>query len=136
MLIAGDEDMANGAVSFRYRNGAQKNGVPVDEAIAEIVEGRGAPRPGLTRPSYDPSRTARDLRGDHGPSGFSAHGRGLVGGPRRHRYTRAVRGSGLIEPTSEGRGDRSPGRRTSSTVTLTSMTCMPSIRLTCGTRWS
>ncbi|GAA2481250.1 threonine--tRNA ligase [Streptomyces thermolineatus] len=38
MVIAGDEDMANGAVSFRYRDGSQKNGVPVDEAVAEIVK--------------------------------------------------------------------------------------------------
>ncbi len=37
MLIAGDEDIAANAVSFRYRNGDQKNGVPVDEAIDEIV---------------------------------------------------------------------------------------------------
>jgi threonyl-tRNA synthetase len=37
MLIAGDEDVAKGAVSFRYRDGSQKNGVPVAEAIAEIV---------------------------------------------------------------------------------------------------
>ena len=37
MLLAGDEDAANGAVSFRYRNGEQKNGIPVDEAVAEIV---------------------------------------------------------------------------------------------------
>ncbi|GAA2394705.1 threonine--tRNA ligase [Streptomyces glaucosporus] len=38
MVIAGDDDMAAGAVSFRYRDGSQKNGVPVDEAIAEIVK--------------------------------------------------------------------------------------------------
>jgi threonyl-tRNA synthetase len=37
MLLAGDDDVAAGAVSFRYRNGTQNNGVPVDEAIAEIV---------------------------------------------------------------------------------------------------
>ncbi|MGW5683024.1 threonine--tRNA ligase [Nonomuraea sp. NPDC003754] len=37
MLLAGDDDIANGAVSFRYRNGEQKNGVPIDEAVAEIV---------------------------------------------------------------------------------------------------
>ena len=37
MLLAGDEDVAAGAVSFRYRDGEQQNGVPVDEAIAEIV---------------------------------------------------------------------------------------------------
>ena len=38
MLIAGDEDVAAGAVSFRYRDGSQNNGVPVAEAVAEIVE--------------------------------------------------------------------------------------------------
>ncbi len=37
MLLAGDEDVAGHAVSFRYRNGAQKNGVPIDEAVSEIV---------------------------------------------------------------------------------------------------
>ncbi len=37
MLIAGHDDVAAGAVSFRYRDGSQKNGVPVDEAVAEIV---------------------------------------------------------------------------------------------------
>ncbi|CAN7377858.1 threonine--tRNA ligase [Terrabacter sp. LjRoot27] len=36
-LIAGEEDRAAGAVSFRYRDGSQKNGVPVDDAIAEIL---------------------------------------------------------------------------------------------------
>jgi threonyl-tRNA synthetase len=37
MLIAGEEDMKTGAVSFRYRNGDQKNGVPIAAAIAEIL---------------------------------------------------------------------------------------------------
>ncbi|HLH82064.1 MAG TPA: threonine--tRNA ligase [Trebonia sp.] len=37
MLLAGDSDVAAGAVSFRYRDGSQKNGVPVAEAVAEIV---------------------------------------------------------------------------------------------------
>ncbi|MBK9740271.1 MAG: threonine--tRNA ligase [Actinobacteria bacterium] len=37
MLIAGDDDVAAGAVSFRYRDGTQKNGVGVEEAIDEIV---------------------------------------------------------------------------------------------------
>ncbi len=37
MLLAGDEDASQGAVSFRYRNGEQKNGVPIDDAVAEIV---------------------------------------------------------------------------------------------------
>jgi threonyl-tRNA synthetase len=37
MLIAGDDDAAAGAVSFRYRDGSQKNTVPVADAVAEIV---------------------------------------------------------------------------------------------------
>ncbi|MCO6009930.1 threonine--tRNA ligase [Actinoallomurus purpureus] len=38
MLLAGDDDVAKDAVSFRYRNGEQKNGVPLDEAVEEIVK--------------------------------------------------------------------------------------------------
>ena len=38
MLIAGDDDMAAGSVSFRYRDGSQKNGVPIADAISEIVD--------------------------------------------------------------------------------------------------
>ncbi len=38
MLIAGEEDMNSGAVSFRYRNGEQKNGIPIAQAIDEILE--------------------------------------------------------------------------------------------------
>jgi threonyl-tRNA synthetase len=37
MLLAGDDDVAAGAVSFRYRNGEQRNGVPVDDAVALIA---------------------------------------------------------------------------------------------------
>ncbi|WP_153337212.1 threonine--tRNA ligase [Nocardioides sp. dk4132] len=37
MLIAGDDDVEAGAVSFRYRDGRQDNGVPVAEAIARIA---------------------------------------------------------------------------------------------------
>ena len=37
-LIAGGEDAQANAVSFRYRGGEQKNGVPIDQAIAEILE--------------------------------------------------------------------------------------------------
>ncbi|MFE6509657.1 threonine--tRNA ligase [Nocardioides sp. NPDC057767] len=37
MLIAGGEDAEKGAVSFRYRDGRQENGIPVDEAIERIV---------------------------------------------------------------------------------------------------
>jgi threonyl-tRNA synthetase len=38
MLIAGEEDMNSGAVSFRYRNGDQKNGIPIAQAIEEILQ--------------------------------------------------------------------------------------------------
>ena len=38
MIIAGEEDVKAGAVSFRYRNGDQKNGVPIKEAVAEILK--------------------------------------------------------------------------------------------------
>jgi len=38
VLIAGGDDVAAGAVSFRYRDGRQENGVPVDEAVARVVE--------------------------------------------------------------------------------------------------
>jgi threonyl-tRNA synthetase len=38
MLLAGDDDVAAGAVSFRYRTGEQKNGVPVADAIDEIAD--------------------------------------------------------------------------------------------------
>jgi threonyl-tRNA synthetase len=37
IVIAGEEDRANNAVSFRFRNGEQVNGIPVDEAISRIV---------------------------------------------------------------------------------------------------
>ena len=48
MLLAGDEDVSKGAVSFRYRNGEQKNAVPVDEAVAEIVQAVAEPGAGVT----------------------------------------------------------------------------------------
>ena len=36
-LIAGEEDRVSGAVSFRYRDGSQDNGVPIAEAIKRIT---------------------------------------------------------------------------------------------------
>jgi threonyl-tRNA synthetase len=36
LLIAGEEDRAQGSVSFRFRDGTQENGVPIDEAVARI----------------------------------------------------------------------------------------------------
>jgi threonyl-tRNA synthetase len=37
MLIAGEEDQMANTVSFRYRNGEQKNGISVSDAIAEVL---------------------------------------------------------------------------------------------------
>ena len=44
MLIAGETDVAAGAVSFRYRDGSQRNGVPIAEAVAEIIAATRPPR--------------------------------------------------------------------------------------------
>lgn len=38
MLIVGEQDAEAGAVSFRFRDGSQRNGVPVDEAITFITD--------------------------------------------------------------------------------------------------
>ena len=38
MAIAGDADVEGGTVSFRYRDGSQRNGVPLAEAVAHVVE--------------------------------------------------------------------------------------------------
>jgi threonyl-tRNA synthetase len=38
MAIAGDDDVSGGTVSFRYRDGSQRNAVPLDEAVAHVVD--------------------------------------------------------------------------------------------------
>lgn len=38
MLIAGENDQAAGAVSFRFRDGSQENGIPLQDAIRRILE--------------------------------------------------------------------------------------------------
>ncbi|MCW4459573.1 threonine--tRNA ligase [Microbacterium sp. MPKO10] len=37
LLIAGEEDRSNGNVSFRFRDGTQLNGIPIDDAVERIV---------------------------------------------------------------------------------------------------
>ncbi|WP_167139732.1 threonine--tRNA ligase [Diaminobutyricimonas sp. TR449] len=37
-LIAGEEDRTNSSVSFRFRDGRQDNGIPVDEAVERILD--------------------------------------------------------------------------------------------------
>jgi len=38
LLLAGDDDVSAGAVSFRFHDGSQRNGVPVAEAVALVVD--------------------------------------------------------------------------------------------------
>lgn len=38
MVIAGDDDVAAGTVSFRYRDGSQRNGVPIPEAVNHVLD--------------------------------------------------------------------------------------------------
>ncbi|MFJ6676739.1 threonine--tRNA ligase [Actinosynnema sp. NPDC091369] len=38
MLLAGGKDVEQGAVSFRFRDGTQINGVPVERAVATVVD--------------------------------------------------------------------------------------------------
>jgi threonyl-tRNA synthetase len=38
MLLAGGKDVEAGAVSFRFRDGSQINGVPVDRAVESIAD--------------------------------------------------------------------------------------------------
>jgi threonyl-tRNA synthetase len=37
MMLVGDRDLEAGAVSFRFRDGTQENGVPVDDAVARVL---------------------------------------------------------------------------------------------------
>jgi threonyl-tRNA synthetase len=38
MLIAGEQDQGDGTVSFRFRDGSQWNGVPVEQAVGHVLE--------------------------------------------------------------------------------------------------
>ena len=38
MMIAGEEDQLKGSVSFRYRKGEQRNGIPIEAAITEVLK--------------------------------------------------------------------------------------------------
>jgi threonyl-tRNA synthetase len=58
-LIVGEEDQANNAVSFRFRDGTQDNGVPVTEAIRRIVEAIETRAQVVTSPST--AREAADV---------------------------------------------------------------------------
>jgi threonyl-tRNA synthetase len=66
MLLAGEKDVAQHSVSFRYRNGSQRNFVPLDEAVRHVVD--------IIR-----SRDNRDPSADWAP-GPGPGGGGLGGG--------------------------------------------------------
>ena len=38
MVLVGDRDMEAGTVSFRFRSGEQENGVPLDDAVARVLD--------------------------------------------------------------------------------------------------
>jgi threonyl-tRNA synthetase len=38
MILAGSTDVEAGAVSFRYRDGSQRNGIPLATAVDEVVD--------------------------------------------------------------------------------------------------
>jgi threonyl-tRNA synthetase len=61
MLLAGEKDVARHSVSFRYRNGSQRNFVPLDEAVRHVVD--------IIR-----SRDNRDPTADLGPAEAPAPG--------------------------------------------------------------
>lgn len=63
ILIAGEQDRAAGAVSFRFRDGTTRNGVPADEAVALIT--------GAIRDRLQVS-TAEDLEGGAGAAAAGA----------------------------------------------------------------
>jgi threonyl-tRNA synthetase len=37
MFVAGERDVEAGAVSIRYRNGVERRGVPIDDAVVEVA---------------------------------------------------------------------------------------------------
>ena len=106
MLIAGDDDVEAGAVSFRYRDGSQENGVPVAEAIARVAAavesreqvwsrgGRGRDRP----VGGDRSGRSRRRAGATRPLAGRVRARALVVPDHRRRRPPAVPGRGPEGP--------------------------------------
>ena len=60
LLIAGEQDRDAGAVSFRFRDGTTRNGVPVEEAVALITEAIAARLQVSTAADLDPDAAAAD----------------------------------------------------------------------------
>ena len=87
VLIAGATDAEAGAVSFRYRDGSQRNGVPVDDAVDQIAAWIEA------RHNVDPSPRVRPRRGHGGR--MTGRDPGL---PGRRLLRRRRSGDGLRTP--------------------------------------
>ena len=67
MVLAGEKDVAQHSVSFRYRNGSQRNFVPLDEAVrlvVDYIESRdNSDPPGQPVTDEPPSRVAANPSG-------------------------------------------------------------------------
>ncbi|MEO6827570.1 MAG: threonine--tRNA ligase [Microbacteriaceae bacterium] len=59
-LIVGEEDRAAGTVSFRFRDGSQENGVPVQEAIQRITAVIASRAQVTTREQFSPAPVTND----------------------------------------------------------------------------
>src|ERR671913_511488 len=59
MVLAGEKDVARHSVSFRYRDGSQRNFVPLDEAVRDVVgfiESRDNAEPSAQAPGGQPAQ--------------------------------------------------------------------------------
>ncbi len=66
VLIAGATDAEAGAVSFRYRDGSQRNGVPVADAVAAVAQWVADRRNDDPAAPAEGPREPRRGRADHG----------------------------------------------------------------------
>ena len=66
MVLAGEKDVAQHSVSFRYRDGSQRNFVPLDEAVRHVVgfiESRDNAEPSAQDPGGQPAQVTADPSG-------------------------------------------------------------------------
>jgi threonyl-tRNA synthetase len=100
VLIAGATDAEAGAVSFRYRDGSQRNGVPVEEAVRSVVD--------WVRARHNADPTAEDQAGVPAPGAARPRSTGspstTTEADRRRCSSTCGRRTGW--PTSAGRTSR------------------------------
>ncbi|HEX7146750.1 MAG TPA: His/Gly/Thr/Pro-type tRNA ligase C-terminal domain-containing protein, partial [Actinomycetota bacterium] len=66
MGLAGEKDVAQHSVSFRYRDGSQRNFVPLDEAVRHVVdfiESRDNTEPSAQAPGEPAAQVTADPSG-------------------------------------------------------------------------